>query len=99
MHNIELALDASWQILLWSLLLGAGLPAVFAMGVRSLSWGGDTSVQPEDRPSPLLAQAVTTVCFMVVLVTVALALTFIVASGFGKTLDLDHGVPTLSDKA
>ena len=37
MHNVELALEASWQILLWSLLLGAGLPAVFALGVRSLA--------------------------------------------------------------
>ncbi len=99
MHNVELALDASWQILLWSLLLGAGLPAVFALGVRSLASVGETSGQPEDRPSHLLAQAVTTVCFMVVLVTVALAITFIIASGFGKALDFDHVVPTLSDKA
>ena len=99
MHNVELALEASWEILLWSLLLGAGLPVVFALGIRSLAWGAGSSGRPEDHSPHVLARAVASLCFAVVLAAVALAITFIVASGFGKTLDFEHVVPTLTEKA
>jgi hypothetical protein len=99
MHNVELALEAIWEILLWSLLLGAGLPVVFALGVRALAWGSDGSDQPDEHSPHLLARAAAALCFAVVLVSVALAITFIIASGFGKALDFEHVVPTLSDKA
>jgi hypothetical protein len=97
-HNVELALDASWEILLWSLLLGAGLPAVFALGVRSLAGGAGGSSHADGGSPRLLAWALATLCFAVVLASVALAITFIVASGFGKALDFEHVVPTLTDK-
>lgn len=98
MHNVELALEASWQILLWSLLLGAGLPVVFAVGVRSLAWGTSGSGDHDDGSPHPLAKAVASLCFAVVLVCTGLAITYIVASGFGKVLDFEHVVPTLSDK-
>ena len=100
MHNVELALEASWQILLWSLLLGAGLPTVFALGIRSLAWGAGgpgrargrlaTRARPGRRGLVLRSRARP---------AVALAITYIVASGFGKALDFEHVVPTLTDKA
>ena len=99
MHNVELALEASWQILLWSLLLGAGLPALFAVGVRSLAWGSGDAADPDDHSPHLVARAVAALCFAVVVACVALAITHIVASGLGKTLDFEGVVPTLSDKA
>ena len=37
MEILTKALDALWQVLLVGLLLGVGLPAVFALGVRSLN--------------------------------------------------------------
>ncbi|HET9649455.1 MAG TPA: hypothetical protein VFP34_14665 [Microlunatus sp.] len=33
------ALDALWQVLVVGLLLGAGLPVLFALGIRSLNHG------------------------------------------------------------
>jgi hypothetical protein len=56
-------LGALWQVVLVGLLLGAGLPALFALGVRSLASG----VRPRPRP-PGIAGAV--VCFGIVLAAV-----------------------------
>lgn len=35
--------DSLWQVMLIGLLLGAGLPAVFALGIRFLSPGATTT--------------------------------------------------------
>lgn len=39
MDILTKALDALWQVLLVGILLGAGLPALFALGLRSLNSG------------------------------------------------------------
>jgi hypothetical protein len=39
MHNVTLALQGAWKVLAASLILGAGLPIIFALGIRSLAWG------------------------------------------------------------
>ena len=38
-HDVRLALGAIWKVLLVSVVLGAGVPAVFALAVRSLAGG------------------------------------------------------------
>lgn len=84
------ALGALWQVLVVGLLLGAGLPALFALGLRSLNSGrtvavgGSTQGGLDDtsRPSPLgLAGAV--VCFAVVILAVLFGIVVII---FGKQL-------------
>ena len=35
MNNLALAADGAWKVLVASLVLGAGLPFVFALGVRA----------------------------------------------------------------
>jgi hypothetical protein len=37
MNNLSLALQGGWKVLLAGLLLGAGLPTIFAVGIRSLA--------------------------------------------------------------
>ena len=32
---IELFWDSAWKVAIWSVVLGAGLPALFALGVRT----------------------------------------------------------------
>ncbi|GAA2338779.1 hypothetical protein [Dactylosporangium salmoneum] len=102
-HNLSLALQAAWKVLLVGLVLGAGLPALFALGVRSLAWGtgGEAEVHADGTPGPK-AQPFGTVlgwvCFVVVLLGVALGITFIVASGFGKVLSFEHVYPTIVNK-
>jgi hypothetical protein len=38
-------LSALWKILVFGLIAGAGLPALFAVGLRTLSWPGGARVQ------------------------------------------------------
>jgi hypothetical protein len=90
MEILTKALDALWQVLLVGLLLGAGLPALFALGLRSLNAGRTVTVggggygAPEDvsKPSPLgLAGAV--VCFTIAILAVAFGIVVII---FGKRI-------------
>lgn len=102
MHNLGYALDGAWQVLLAGLALGAGLPILFALGIRSLAWGAGaaavstTGVTPADRRP--LGTVLGYALFTVVVVGVLLGLTFIVASGFGYKLDFSHVYPTLVAK-
>ena len=83
------ALDALWQVLLVGLLLGAGLPALFALGLRSLNTGRVDSGTPvrvggpagsaaeTSKPSALgLTGAV--VCFTVLVAAVAFGIVVII---------------------
>jgi hypothetical protein len=103
MHNLGFALDGAWQVLLAGLALGAGLPVIFALGIRSLAWGaGEATVNqsgvtvpgPRRRAGTVLGYAL----FAVVVIGVLLGLTFIVASGFGYKLDFSGIFPALVAK-
>jgi hypothetical protein len=98
MSNVGFALEGAWKVLLAGLILGAGLPALFALGIRSMAWGagGDAEVS-HARPNPM-GKALAYVLFAVVILGVLLGITFIVASGFGKTISFDHVFPTIVDK-
>jgi cytochrome c biogenesis factor len=43
--NSWINLSALWKIVVYGLIFGAGLPALFAIGLRTLSWPGGTRVQ------------------------------------------------------
>jgi hypothetical protein len=91
------ALDALWQVLLVGLLLGAGLPALFALGLRSLNAGRTVTVtaggggagggaryagDDGSKPSALgLAGAIA--CFTILIAAVAFGIVVII---FGKQL-------------
>jgi hypothetical protein len=102
MHNLGYALEGAGRVLLVCLVLGAGLPALFALGVRALSYGGGEAHVPASGVSaPTRNRTGTTIaylCFTIVLLAVALGIAFIVASGFGKALSFEHVYPTLIDK-
>src|SRR6185312_11517361 len=100
MHNLGFALDGAWRVLLAGLALGAGLPVLFALGIRSLAWstGGDPEVRdsgviaPTPRPS---GKVLAYLLFGTVVLGVLLGIAFIVASGFGKALSFEHIYPTI----
>jgi hypothetical protein len=90
------ALDALWQVLVVGLLLGAGLPALFALGLRSLNAGRTVTVtagggtgggaryagDDGSKPSALgLAGAIA--CFTILIAAVAFGIVVII---FGKQL-------------
>lgn len=64
------------NIIVFGLLIGAGLPALYALGVRSL----DTSSRAVGR-SALLLRVAAYACFAVVVAAILGALIFIAAGG------------------
>jgi hypothetical protein len=99
MHNVTLAFEAAWKVLLVGLVLGAGLPALFAVGVRSMAHGqgadGAAAVGPGARSASRLFGAA---CFVLVIAAVALGIAFIVVTGQGKSLSFDNGFPEIVSK-
>lgn len=98
MNNVTLALDGAWKVLLASLVLGAGLPVVFAFGVRSMALGmGGNAEVDHAEPKPI-GKVLAVMCFLVVLAGVALGITIVVAAGFGKAVSFEHIYPVLVGK-
>jgi hypothetical protein len=98
MNNIGLAFDGAWRVLLTGLLLGAGLPAVFAIGIRALAYGAGGDAEVDHQAGHPVGRVLAILCFALVLVGIALGITFVVASGFGKALSFQHIYPTLVNK-
>jgi hypothetical protein len=75
-------LSALWRILVIGLLAGAGLPAIFAFGIRALASGTAASGSDDDEafnatPAGITAAAV---CFAVVLAAIGYGIYLIVKS-------------------
>lgn len=79
------SLHALWQVALVGLVLGAGLPALFALGVRSLNSGRVFTAGGTDSTSTASAagRAGAYVCFGICLLAVAFGIVVVV---FGKQL-------------
>ena len=99
MSQLWLALQSGVQVLFAALLLGAGLPAIFALGMRSLAYGagGTAEVAVESKPRPI-GKVLAAVCFGVVVVAILLGISWIVGTGMGYTLVFDHLLPVFRKK-
>lgn len=69
-------IPAVWRIVVVSLLLGAGLPALFAVGIRGLATEGRPTARTAVRGGTVLAVA----CFAIVLAAVGWGIAAIVTS-------------------
>jgi hypothetical protein len=104
MQNLGFAAEGAWRVLVASLILGAGLPTLFALGVRALAYGagGEAEVHETGVTGPAPPHRIGTVIawilFALVLLGVALGIAFIIVSGLGKALSFEHVVPTIVDK-
>lgn len=98
MHNLSLALDGAWKVLLVSLALGAGLPALFAVGIKAMAYGAGGDAETDRSAPHPVGRAVAIGCFTLVAAVAVLGILFIVASGMGKTLSFEHIYPTFVDK-
>lgn len=90
------------QVLLVSLVLGAGLPVLFGLGLRASAWGtgGDAeehAAGAAPRPHPL-GRVLGVLCFALALAGVVLGITVVVASGLGYEVSLGGG-PLLVEKS
>lgn len=99
MKNLELLFDAVWKVLAVGLVLGAGLPAIFALGIKSMAYGlgGSAEIDATAKPHPV-GRVVGILCFAVVAGAILTGITIIVASGFGKGVSFEHIYPTIVDK-
>ena len=95
--------DAASKVAVWGLVLGAGLPVLFALGVRSMVLANDPAGAGEvgvGSSVPAGANRVIgIVCFVLVIAAVALGITIIVAAGLGKQVSFEHVFPTLVPKS
>ena len=104
----SLFVEAAGQVALVALLLGAGLPVLFALGVRSFALaraaGGASAPDIADGGGatrsvlqPLLRIG-GSLCFVLVVVAVAVGLTVIIATGFGQEVSFEQVFPTFVPK-
>ncbi|MFB9317377.1 hypothetical protein [Cryptosporangium minutisporangium] len=100
---MSLALEAAWKVLLIGLVLGAGLPTLFAFGIRAMAWGqgGEAEVHAAGAaaagPHPV-GRALGIACFALVVAAVLLGIAYVVGFGLGKELSFEHVYPTIRDK-
>ena len=98
MHNVTLAFEAAWKVLLVGVVLGAGLPTLFAAGVRSMAYGQGGSAEVSGAAPHPIGRLLAGLCFAIVLLAVVLGITYIVVTGLGKHMDFSHVWPTITDK-
>lgn len=96
--DVKFTFEAIWKVLLASLVLGAGLSAVFALGIRSLAWGAGGDAQVERAQGNPVGKVVAGILFLLVLYGVVAGLLFIIASGQGKELTFSHVIPWIQAK-
>lgn len=93
----------AWKVLLYSVVLGAGLPVVYALGVRSLAIGTTAPTEAPEGTQTVgrhpLGVALATICMIVVAAGVAVGLAYIVAAGHGEQLSFSGGLPTFVPKS
>lgn len=102
MNQVWAALDAAWRILLVGIVLGAGLPALFAIGVRAMAWGtgGDAAIHDDDlmpKPHPV-GRVFGVVIFGFVVLVVLLGIGYIVAHGLGYDLGFHGPLPVFTPR-
>jgi hypothetical protein len=103
MHTFALTFEGAWKVLVAGLIFGAGLPSLFAVGIRSMAFGagGDAETHAAGGTGPAphaVGRLIGYLCFAIVLAAAALGITYIVATGFGKALSFDHVYPTIVSK-
>ena len=88
-------LQDAWVVLIAAMVLGAGLPILFAFGVKSIAWAnGDLPGTPANRIGRVLAAAL----FSIIVFAVLVGLGYIVAHGLGYTMTFNGLIPTFTHK-
>jgi hypothetical protein len=102
MDQILAALNGGWQVLVVGMLLGAGLPTMFAFGIRALAWGagGEAEVHAEGvvLKSHVMGRVIAYTMFAIVVLSVLLGISYIVAHGLGWTVTFNGVLPVITPK-
>ncbi|MBU3061899.1 hypothetical protein KO481_10215 [Nocardia sp. NEAU-G5] len=87
MHTLDAIVKSLGEVALVALILGAGLPLIFAVGVRF--WSMETTTAngaPSGRNTA--AQAIAYLCFGIVIVAVLLGILYIAKDFISHTFDV-----------
>lgn len=90
--------NALGQVALASILIGAGLPALFAFGIRALAAGAGGSAEISGDAGKPVMKIVAWITFALVLAVIAIGLAIIISSGFGYKVSFEHFIPTFVKK-
>ncbi|WP_018180571.1 hypothetical protein [Jongsikchunia kroppenstedtii] len=86
--------DAAWKVLAIGLILGAGLPALFALGVRGVALAaGNQNADDSVRKGNPAGAVLAFVAFTVVILAVVFGIATIIAQGHGMIIDFHHFPP------
>lgn len=98
MNIFGLFFTAIAQVLLICIVVGAGLPALFALGVRFMAVGAGGDAEIGHQAAHPAFKALGYVIFALVLAAIALGLAIIVSSGFGYNVSFNNIFPTFVKK-
>ncbi|MFT3831743.1 MAG: hypothetical protein QM711_00255 [Micropruina sp.] len=90
--------NAIGQVVAISIIVGAGLPALFAFGVRALAVGSGGSAEVSGEAGKPAMKVVAWIAFALVLAVIAIGLAIIISSGFGYKVSFEHIFPTFIKK-
>jgi hypothetical protein len=100
-YDLKFAVETIWKVGLASLALGAGLPVLFAAGIRSLAWGaGGDAENSRAKPNPI-GKVLAAVIFLIVIYAIAAGIVYVIATGKGANYDItfNHLIPEIYKKA
>lgn len=94
----QLFANAVGGVLLISLIVGAGLPALFAFGMRAYAYGEGGEATVGGGSAHLIGKVVGVTCFGLVIAAIGVGLAIVVSSGFGYHVVFDGVLPTFVKK-
>ncbi|WP_420175780.1 hypothetical protein [Luteococcus sp. OSA5] len=95
---LSMFFSALGKVLLVGLLLGAGLPALFSLGIRAMAYGAGGAAETSHAPGHPVGRVLGVLCFALVLAAIALGIAVIVSSGFGYRVSFENVIPTFVAK-
>lgn len=98
MNMIPLALEGAWKVLAAGLVLGAGLPVLYALSVRGMAMAHGAGAVIGEQTAKPYGKVIAWALLLVILLAVSYGLSFIVATGLGKQVTFEHIIPWFVDK-
>lgn len=95
---LQLFLNAVLQILLVGLLVGAGLPALFSLGIKAMAYGAGGDAEISHEAGHPIGTVLGYLCFALVLAVIAMGISIVVSSGLGYKVSFQHVFPTFTKK-
>ncbi|MEL4504195.1 hypothetical protein AAEX63_03830 [Luteococcus sp. H138] len=94
----QLFLTAIAQVLIVGLLVGAGLPALFSVGIRAMAYGAGGDAEISHQAGHPIGKVIGYLCFALVLACIAMGIAIVVSSGLGYKVSFAHVFPTFVKK-